>query len=257
MIAATLGAAALTLAGCSTSGSTAAGAGSSVSPLAAASSPSPSTTPTSATPTATPTPSPTPKRAPSHSLTPTPQPKPRPTVGTGSYRYVFPLRCSGVSYGHSHHDYPATDMFAPVGCAIVSPVDGVVDEVSTVDRWNPSTNLGADRGGLSFSIIGVDGVRYYGSHLSVLNTTIRPGVHVKAGQSIGKVGRSGDARGGPSHMHFGISWPTAHGWWWVRRGELYPWPYLDAWRAGTMRSPGAAVRALHRRIGDHGCTVDC
>jgi murein DD-endopeptidase MepM/ murein hydrolase activator NlpD len=167
------------------------------------------------------------------------------------------LRCSGVSYGHSHHDYPATDMFAPVGCAIVSPVDGVVDEVSTVDRWNPATNLGADRGGLSFSIIGVDGVRYYGSHLSVLNANIRPGVHVKAGQSIGKVGRSGDARGGPSHMHFGISWPTPHGWWWVRRGELYPWPYLDAWRAGIMRSPAAAVRALHRQIGDHGCTVDC
>ena len=148
-------------------------------------------------------------------------------------------------------------MFAPVGCPIVAPVDGVVDEVSTVDRWTSTTNLGADRGGLSFSIVGVDGVRYYGSHLSVLNASIRPGVHVRAGQSIGKVGRSGDARGGPSHMHFGISWPTPHGWWWVRRGELYPWPYLDAWRAGTMRSPAAAVRGpapqgrrprLHRRL---------
>jgi hypothetical protein len=74
---------------------------------------------------------------------------------------------------------------------------------------------------------------------------------------IGKVGNTGDARGGATHMHYGISWPTAHGIWWVRRGELYPWPYLDAWRAGVMRSPGVAVRALHRKLGDHGCTVDC
>jgi murein DD-endopeptidase MepM/ murein hydrolase activator NlpD len=179
------------------------------------------------------------------------------TAVGSAYRYVFPLRCSGVSYGHSHHDYPATDMFAPKGCPIVSPVDGVVSEVSTVDTWSSSSNLGATRGGLSFSIVGVDGVRYYGSHLSVLNSTIRPGVHVRAGQSIGQVGNTGDARGGATHMHFGISWPTGPGIWWVRRGELYPWPYLDAWRAGVMRSPGAAVRALHRTIGDHGCTVDC
>jgi len=245
-------AAGLALAGCSGASGSAAGT---TSPVAV-------TTSAAATPTAqAPTPAPSPDPSPT-TKKPTPsktsKPKPTPTMVSGSaHHYVFPLTCRGVSYGHSHHDYPATDMFAPVGCPIVSPVDGVVDEVSTVDRWSSSTNLGADRGGLSFSVIGVDGVRYYGSHLSVLNTNIRPGVHVKAGQSIGQVGRSGDARGGPSHMHFGISWPTAHGVWWVRRGELYPWPYLDAWRAGVMRSPGAAVRALHRKVGDHGCTVDC
>jgi len=244
--------AALALAGCSSPSGTAAGTTSAVAVTTSA-----AAGPTTGSPTPTPDPTPTTARpTPSHTPKPTPKPTPT-TVPAGSHRYVFPLRCSGVSYGHSHHDYPATDMFAPVGCPIVSPVDGVVDEVSTVDRWSSSTNLGADRGGLSFSIIGVDGVRYYGSHLSVLNASIRPGVHVTAGESIGKVGRSGDARGGPSHMHFGISWPTAHGEWWVRRGELYPWPYLDAWRAGTMRSPASAVRALHAKVGDHGCTVDC
>ncbi|HEX8927855.1 MAG TPA: M23 family peptidase, partial [Actinomycetota bacterium] len=31
--------------------------------------------------------------------------------------------------------------------------------------------------------------------------------------------------------------------WWVRRGTVYPWPYLDSWRAGGNRSPTAAVRA--------------
>ena len=70
-----------------------------------------------------------------------------------------------MSYGRSHHDYPATDIFAARGCTVVAPVTGRVDEVSTVDRWSSSTDRGADRGGRFFSIVGDDGVRYYGSHL--------------------------------------------------------------------------------------------
>ena len=171
---------------------------------------------------------------------------------------MFPVRCaSKISYGHSHHDYPATDILAAVGCAVVAPVSGYIDEVSTVDRWTSSANLGSTRGGLSFSIVGVDGVRYYGSHLSSLLPAIRPGVRVVAGQLIGKVGRSGDARGGPSHLHFGISWPTGPGIWWVRRGEVYPWPYLDAWRAGIERSPAAAVSTRKRQVGNSPCSADC
>jgi murein DD-endopeptidase MepM/ murein hydrolase activator NlpD len=155
-----------------------------------------------------------------------------------------------------HHDYPATDIFAPVGCRFVSPVAGTVDEVSTVDRWDPKTDLGAYRGGLSISVIGVDGVRYYGSHLSAVY--VHPGEHVTPGTLIGRTGKSGDARYTPSHLHFGISWPTRHGVWWVRRGELYPWPYLDSWRVGGSRSPAAAVAALHRQLGDvPPCRAEC
>ena len=97
-------------------------------------------------------------------------------------RYVFPIRGCRVSYGHTHHDYPATDIFAARGCVVVSPVTGRVDEVSTVDRWQSSTNRGADRGGLSFSIVGDDGVRYYGSHLSSIR--VRAGQRVTAGQYV-------------------------------------------------------------------------
>ncbi|HEX3611326.1 MAG TPA: M23 family metallopeptidase [Sporichthyaceae bacterium] len=178
-------------------------------------------------------------------------------VGSATH-YEFPLRCSGhVSYGHVHHDYPATDMFAPVGCTFLAPVAGTVDEISAADDWNSRSNKGADRGGRSVSIVGADGVRYYGSHLSALAPGIRPGTAVKAGQPLGAVGRSGDARGGSSHLHFGISWPTVPGRWWVRRGEVYPWPYLDAWRAHRDRSPATAVAARHRQVGDKGCTTDC
>ena len=119
-----------------------------------------------------------------------------PPPAVSGAHYTFPVRCaSSISYGHSHHDYPATDIFAAKGCSVVAPVSGYVDEVSLVDTWSSSTNLGAARGGLSFSIIGNDGVRYYGSHLSAIQPGIRPGVRVVVGQLIGKVGNSGDARG--------------------------------------------------------------
>ena len=153
------------------------------------------------------------------------------------------------SYGHSHHDYPATDIFARAGCAVVAPVAGRVDEVSYMDRWNPSTNLGADRGGISVSVVGVDGVRYYGSHLSAVAPGIRPGLSVTSGVVIGRVGSTGSARGLSPHLHFGISWPTPSGVWWVRRGMVYPWPYLDSWRSGGARSPAAAVGAVRARLG--------
>jgi murein DD-endopeptidase MepM/ murein hydrolase activator NlpD len=202
------------------------------------------------TPAATPTPTPTPSAslAPRRTTSPTPRPRktlaPRPSTTT----YVFPVKGCTTSYGHSHHDYPATDVFAARGCTVVSPVTGRVDEVTTVDRWNAKTNKGADRGGISFSIVGVDGVRYYGSHLSVLS--VRPGQRVIAGQAVGKVGDTGSAKGTGTHLHFGLSWPTRANVWWVRRGEVYPWPYLDSWKAGGQKSPAAAVAAKHRQSGD-------
>ncbi len=164
-------------------------------------------------------------------------------------RYVFPVRGCPAAYGHVHHDYPATDIFARPGCAYVAPTDGMVDEVSAVDRWSPSTNRGADRGGLSVSIVGVDGVRYYGSHFSWIAPGIAHGTPVRAGQLVARLGNSGDARSVPTHVHFGLSWPTGPGLWWVRRGVLSPWPYLDAWRAGRPLSPAAAIRAARAAAG--------
>jgi murein DD-endopeptidase MepM/ murein hydrolase activator NlpD len=118
-----------------------------------------------------------------------------------------------------------------------------------VDRWTPSQNLGATRGGLSVSLLGDDGVRYYGSHLSVINADIYPGARVTTGQTLGKTGRTGDA--GACHLHFGISPPCAKvGDWWIQRGTVYPWPYLDAWRKGEPKSAVAAVAAWHAK---HGC----
>ena len=67
------------------------------------------------------------------------------TPGSRTARYVFPVRGCRVSYGHSHPYYPATDIFTDRGCRFVAPTDGAVDEVSRVDRWDPTSDRGADR----------------------------------------------------------------------------------------------------------------
>jgi len=167
-----------------------------------------------------------------------------------SHPPVFPVR-GHVDYGASHHDYPATDIFARCGSRAVSPVVGTVLEVSRRDRWKASTNRGAVRGGLSYSIRGRDGVRYYGSHLRSLRPGLRAGVTVTAGEVLGHVGNSGDAAGIACHLHFGIS-PVCRGTgdWRVRRGAVSPYPFLRSWQRGGHRSPVAAV---HRWQRHHRC----
>ena len=159
--------------------------------------------------------------------------------------YRFPVRGCEVDYARAHHDYAATDILVsskfPFKCAFVAPIDGVIDEVSRVDTWSGKVNAGLTRGGLSVSLIGVDGVRYYGSHLRSVHKDIQPGLAVKAGQRLGSVGSSGSARGTAPHLHFGISWPTPPDTWWVRRGVVHPWKYLDAWMAGKDKSPAKEV----------------
>jgi murein DD-endopeptidase MepM/ murein hydrolase activator NlpD len=164
-------------------------------------------------------------------------------------RYRFPVTGCQVRYGTGHHDYPATDMFTDRGCTFVAPVDGRVDEVARTDNWTPAGDRGADRGGRSVSLVGVDGVRYYGSHLGAVAPGIAPGVRVRAGQPLGRIGNSGSARATPVHLHFGISWPTRPGIWWVRRGMVPPARYLDSWRAGGDLSPVRAVRAARAEAG--------
>jgi murein DD-endopeptidase MepM/ murein hydrolase activator NlpD len=164
--------------------------------------------------------------------------------------YVFPVAGCEVNYARAHHDYAATDILAKAGCKFVAPINGVVDEVNRTDLWSGKTNLGIDRGGLYVSIIGEDGVRYYGSHLRTIPASIQPGVAVKAGRLLGAIGSTGSARGTAPHLHFGISWPTPPDTWWVRRGEVLPWKYLDAWKAGKDLSPVKEVNARKLKVGE-------
>ncbi len=164
--------------------------------------------------------------------------------------YTFPVANCTVNYARAHHDYAATDILAKAGCKFVAPINGIVDEVNRVDTWRSPPNLGITRGGLSVSIIGEDGVRYYGSHLRFIPANIQPGVAVMAGDVLGAIGSTGSARGTAPHLHFGISWPTPPDTWWVRRGEVLPWKYLDAWKKGKDLSPVKAVAARKAKVGE-------
>jgi murein DD-endopeptidase MepM/ murein hydrolase activator NlpD len=175
-------------------------------------------------------------------------PTPSPTKARNA-KYVFPVGGKPFSYARTHHDYPATDIIAPCGLPVRAATSGVVLEANRVDKYDAATNDGAERGGLFVSILGDDGVRYYGSHLSAVSAGIGPGVRVGAGQQVGKVGDTGDASA--CHLHFGISPPCAKtGDWWVRRGVIWPYTFFDAWRAGTNRSPVSTVAAWKAQ---HGC----
>ena len=172
------------------------------------------------------------------------------TTAAAAPIYTFPIAGCSVTYSKYHHDYPASDIFAKKGCAFVAPIAGVIDEVNTVDKWSGKTNIGADRGGLSISIIGDDGLRYYGSHLSKIEAKIIPGYRVATGEKLGEIGSSGSAKGTKPHLHFGISYPTEKGVWWVRRGvglekgKTSPWKYLQAWQAGKDLKPKVLIPAV-------------
>jgi murein DD-endopeptidase MepM/ murein hydrolase activator NlpD len=171
-----------------------------------------------------------------------------PSVTGSNVRYVFPI-AGKTSYAHTHHDYPASDMMAACGLPVRAVTSGVVLEVSRVDRFDKANPLGAVKGGLFVSLLGDDGVRYYGAHLSAVQAGIEAGVRVAAGAPLGQVGSTGNS--GACHLHFAISPPCAKtGDWWVRRGVLYPWSYLDSWRSGGAKSPVAEVSAWQKQ---HGC----
>jgi len=154
--------------------------------------------------------------------------------------YVFPLQPTnyvGFAEGTASHGYPATDIFAPVGIKFVAVTAGIVDFVSYEDTWDPAADDPAVRGGLAIAIVGDDGVRYYGSHLSAIAPGIEPGIRVTAGQLLGLVGNSGNARNTDSHLHFGISRPTTPNDWKTRRGQVDPYPFLLAWLDGHNITP--------------------
>ncbi|MFG1702556.1 M23 family metallopeptidase [Nonomuraea sp. M3C6] len=227
--------------------------------LAGVSARSPSTAPVTGTPSVTATiPQPSPQAAaeqPPKGDDPVKVPPPK----LSKYTYAFPVKGCKTTYQRKLLVLPKTTIWAGQGCAFVAPVGGVVDEVNAQNKWRPSTDEGADREGRFVTIIGDDGVRYLGGHLDTIADGVRPGVRVKAGQLLGRVGRSGNARDTASNLYFAISWKTGPAFWWVRRGMVEPWDYLDAWQSGNRTlSPREETLALRGRLGETPrCAVQC
>ena len=168
---------------------------------------------------------------------------PRPTTTP----YGLPIAdVDRASWSTTHSTYPATDIFVGCGATLVSPVHGTVLEVRRVDSWDPAVDNPATRGGRSVAIRGFDGVRYYLAHFATIEPDLAVGQTVALGQALGTMGESG--RTSACHLHFSISPPCPGKEWSVRRGVVWPYPYLDAWRRGEQLSPVAEVE---RWVTDH------
>ncbi len=85
--------------------------------------------------------------------------------------------------------HKGVDMFAPVGSPVVAPESGEL-----VLFWN-------ELGGRSFGLYADSGTFYYGAHL---DSFVGEDRRVVAGELVGTVGNTGNARTTPPHLHFQV-----------------------------------------------------
>lgn len=110
------------------------------------------------------------------------------------------------------------DIFAPKDTPVRSTTRGLV------------TRVGTNRlGGRTVWILGPGLERHYYAHLNRY-ADIREGDLVAAGDIIGFTGDTGNARGGPAHLHYGI---------YARGGAQNPYPRLDGQRRSSASSMSA------------------
>ena len=159
------------------------------------------------------------------------------------WTYTFPVSGPEVFYPRDHLDYPAADLS---GCRqlVRAPISGVVVDVRDTDNWDPAVDSPGTRGGLTITLHGDDFVRYFFSHLGRL--MVKKGQRVESGQKIATVGQSGNAKTTLCHLHFGMSRICPMSEQNIRRGEIWPQPYLDDWKRGINTSPNREVQRLTR-----------
>jgi len=102
--------------------------------------------------------------------------------------------------------HQGVDIFAPRGTAVVSTTRGLVARIG-------ENSLG----GTVVWVLGPGGDRHFYAHLNSV-AAIEIGQRVVPGDVLGTVGTSGNARGTPPHLHYGV----------YRRGEgaINPFPLL-------------------------------
>lgn len=131
-------------------------------------------------------------------------------------------RMTGTKYEHSHQ---GNDIFAPGGTPLYATSRGVIARKAV-----------AVLGGNKLWLVAADGTQYYYAHLSAYADGIEDGAVVEAGQVLGYVGDTGNARGTPPHLHFEIH-PGGG-------AAIDPYPILDAVRRSDAGRLLDASRAL-------------
>jgi murein DD-endopeptidase MepM/ murein hydrolase activator NlpD len=136
-----------------------------------------------------------------------------PVYGPAAYGNTFGAFRADVA-GKWHH---GEDLVAPFGTPLLAVADGTLFSVG----WN-------DVGGWRLWLRDAGGNEFYYAHLSAYSPLAIAGKRVRAGDVLGFVGDSGDAEGGPPHLHFEIH-PVeylSYGY----DGAVAPYPFLVAWR---------------------------
>ena len=155
--------------------------------------------------------------------------------------YVFPVGGGPgvVSASHTHHDYPAVDIAAPLGSPLYALANSVV--VRAWDVPDPACGIG-------LTLRAFDGQVWTYCHLSVLDSNVVAGAQLTAGEPVGLVGATGDATG--PHLHLQLQppteWPQREAWFQSFAGKAYSWrdaDPLDASRALSFAPSPAAIPA--------------
>jgi murein DD-endopeptidase MepM/ murein hydrolase activator NlpD len=159
-------------------------------------------------------------------------------LGAPSYSsgYVFPVGGGpGIVFAsHTHHDYPAVDIAAPMGSPLYALADSVV-----LRSWS----MPDARCGIGLTLQAFDGQVWTYCHLSVLDANIVAGASLSAGEPVGLVGATGHATG--PHLHLQLQpatgWPQQEAWFESFAGTAFTWSDLGANDAPTN---GATLAVL-------------
>lgn len=123
------------------------------------------------------------------------------TPSKSPYLDLFPVQ-GEYSYfddygaGRRQGAHQGTDIMADKGTPLVAVTDAKVDRVQRVESGLGGIYVWLERPS--------DGTEYYYAHMSSITAGLEAGQKVKAGQIIGTVGNTGDARYGAHHLHFEI-----------------------------------------------------
>ncbi len=102
---------------------------------------------------------------------------------------------ANTDFGGDHY---GIDVFAALGTPMVAPVTGTVVKIDTEEG---GTNWA---GGNAVKIKGECGWHYYLAHLDEIEPTLTVGQFIVAGEPIGTVGKTGNAKGTSPHLHFSV-----------------------------------------------------
>ena len=166
--------------------------------------------------------------------------------------WVFPVGGGpeNVSTAHTHHDYPAADIAAPLGSPLYALHDAVITGTFPRDTG---------KCGIGLTLRTTTGEEFVYCHLSYLEPGIVPVKRVAAGAPVGLVGSTGNSTG--PHLHLGFRpsthYPQAEPWFQAFAGLAFRWqdaptpersqPFAQAGlERGAVRGP--VYRVIRTRV---------